>query len=124
MGSYTPREVTVFDTIHSSIKVADGVADTQDFLMDSKRVQVGAKGYANIVNNTLDVTTSVKLARSKTAIEKLLDSPIFVRAHGPFDALQFELDKLKYEGIVVVNDTLYLVNDATARLNIYRIKNN
>jgi len=38
--------------------------------------------------------------------------------------LQFDLDRVKYEGIVVMNDTLFLVNDATARLNIYKIKTN
>lgn len=37
--------------------------------------------------------------------------------------MQFELGALKYEGIVIANDTLYLVNDATAKLNIYIIKN-
>ena len=118
MGSYTPREVTVFDTIHSSIKVANGVADTQDFLMDSKRVQVGAQGYANIVNNTLDVTSWVKLARSKTAIEKVLDSPIYVRAHGPFAALQFELDK----GRLKESTTDVLKNEAKAKLDAEKQK--
>jgi len=118
MGSYTPREVTVFDTIHSSIKVANGVADTQDFLMDSKRVQVGAQGHANVVNNTLDVTSWVKLARSKTAIEKVLDSPIYVRAHGPFAALQFELDK----GRLKESTTDVLKNEAKAKLDAEKQK--
>lgn len=92
MGSYSPREVTVFDTIHSTVKLANGKADTQDFLMDSKRVQVGAKGYADIIENSMDVTSSVKLARSKTALEKVLDQPIFVRIHGPFEALEYSID--------------------------------
>lgn len=93
MGSYKPREVTVFDKIHSTINLADGKARTDDFLMDSKRVQVTAKGYADIMQNTLDVTSTVKLPRAKTAAEKLLDEPVYVRVHGPFDALQYELDK-------------------------------
>lgn len=38
--------------------------------------------------------------------------------------LTFNLDELKYEGVVVDNDMVYLINDATARLNIYKIKTN
>ncbi len=38
--------------------------------------------------------------------------------------LTFNLDELKYEGVVVDNDMVYLINDATAELNIYKIKNN
>jgi len=101
MGSYSPREVTVFDTIHSSIKLANGKADTQDFLMDSKRVQVGAKGYADIINNSMDITSSVKLARSKTALEKVLDQPIFVRVHGPFEALEYDIDSKRLKDSTV-----------------------
>lgn len=35
----------------------------------------------------------------------------------------FDLDQTKYEGIVIDNDLLYVINDATTRLTIYRIKN-
>jgi AsmA protein len=93
MGSYKPREVTVFDKIHSTINIANGKARTDDFIMDSKRVKVGAKGYADIMQDKLDVTSSVQLPRGKTGIEKMLDSPLFVRIHGPFNALEYELDK-------------------------------
>jgi len=92
MGSYSPREVTVFDKIHSTVKLADGKAKTNDFLMDSKRVQVTAKGHVDIMENSLDVMTSTRLPRGKTAVEKLLDEPMFVRVHGPFDALQYKID--------------------------------
>jgi AsmA protein len=92
MGSYSPREVTVFDKIHSTVNLSDGKATTDDFLMDSKRVQVTAKGHVDIMENTMDVTTSTKLPRGKTAVEKLLDEPMFVRVHGPFDALQYKID--------------------------------
>jgi AsmA protein len=92
MGDYEPREVTVFDLIHSTVKLAKGKARTDDFIMDSKRVKIGAKGYADIVQDTMDMTASIKLARSKTALEKVLDSPLFVRVHGPFSALQYDLD--------------------------------
>lgn len=92
MGDYSPREVTVFDLIHGTVNLKKGKARTDDFIMDSKRVQVGAKGYADIMQDTLDVTSSIKLVRSKTALEKVLDDPLFIRIHGPFDTLQYDLD--------------------------------
>jgi len=93
MGSYKPREVTVFDKIYSTINLADGKARTDDFLMDSKRVQIKADGYADIVQNKLDVNTSVRLPRGKTVAEKIFDEPLYVRVYGPFDALEYEIDK-------------------------------
>ena len=36
--------------------------------------------------------------------------------------LKFSLDDLKYEGIVIDDDIVYLINDATGRLNVYKIK--
>ena len=92
MGNYRPREVTVFDKIHSTVKLADGKAQTDDFLMSAERVQVTAKGHVDIMQDTVDVVSSVALPRGKTAVEKVLDKPVFVRVHGPFDALQYDLD--------------------------------
>jgi AsmA protein len=92
MGNYRPREVTVFDKIYSTVKLADGKARTDDFLMSAERVQVTAKGHVDIMQDTVDVLSSVALPRGKTAVEKILDEPIFVRVHGPFDALQYDLD--------------------------------
>ena len=37
--------------------------------------------------------------------------------------MTYNLDALKYEGIVIDNDLIYLVNDATSKLNVYRVKN-
>ena len=34
----------------------------------------------------------------------------------------FYLDELKYEGVVIDHDIVYLINDATAKLNNYKIK--
>jgi len=93
MGKYTPREVTVFDRIHSTVKLAEGKARTNDFIMESKRVEVTAKGYTDIMKNTLDMLTGLRLPRSKTAAEKIFNEPQYVRVHGPFDALEFDLDK-------------------------------
>ncbi len=36
--------------------------------------------------------------------------------------LTFDLDELKYEGVVIDNDLVYLINDATGKMNIYKIK--
>ena len=91
-GSYQPRQVTVFENIHSTVKLADGKARTDDFLMDSERVQVTAKGHVDIMQNSLDVISSVKLPRGQTALEKVLDEPMFVHVHGPFAALEYDLD--------------------------------
>jgi AsmA protein len=91
-GNYKPRQVTVFDTIHSTVKLADGKARTDDFLMDSLRVQVKAKGYVDIMQNTVDVTSSVRLPRGQTALEKVLDEPMYVHVHGPFATLKYDLD--------------------------------
>lgn len=113
MGSYKPREVTVFDKIHSTVNLAKGKASTNDFLMDSKRVQVRAEGIADIMKNTLDVTTSVKLPRAKTTVEKIFDEPVYVRVHGPFDALQYELDKNRLKA----STTDVLKNQAKAKLD-------
>ncbi len=38
--------------------------------------------------------------------------------------MAFNLGELKFEGIAIDGDMIYLVNDATAKLNIYKIKNN
>jgi cell division ATPase FtsA len=81
--------------------------------MDSKRVQVRAKGHADIMQNTLDVTSSVKLPRAKTAAEKIFDEPVYVRVHGPFDALQYELDKDKLKA----STTDVLKEQAKAKLD-------
>jgi AsmA protein len=112
-GSYKPRDVTVFDTIHSTINLASGKARTDDFLMDSKRVQVNAKGHVDMMQNTLDVTSSIKLPRSKTAIEKMLHEPLYVRVHGPFDALQYDLDTDRLKK----STTDILENEAKAKLD-------
>lgn len=34
----------------------------------------------------------------------------------------FSLDDLKYEGVVIHDDVVYLINDATGKLNVYNIK--
>jgi len=92
MGKYKPREVTVFDRIYSTINLSGGQARTDDFVMESKRVEITAKGHANIMSDTLDMVTGLRLPRGKTAAEKIFDEPQYVHVHGPFDALEFDLD--------------------------------
>ena len=113
MGSYKPREVTVFDTIHSTVNLADGKARTDDFLMSAKRVKVTAEGHVDIMRDTLDVNTSVSLPRGKTAVEKILDEPVFVRVYGPFDALEYKLDTDRLKK----STTDVLKNEAKAKLD-------
>jgi len=112
-GSYKPRQVTVFDTIHSTVNLANGKAHTDDFLMDSLRVQVKAKGYVDIIQNTVDVTSSVRLPRGQTALEKILDEPMYVHVHGPFAALQYDLDTDRLKK----STTDVLENEARAKLD-------
>jgi AsmA protein len=111
-GNYKPRQVTVFDTIHSTVNLADGKARTDDFLMDSLRVQVKAKGFVDIMQNTVDVTSSVRLPRGQTALEKVLDEPMYVHVHGPFAALQYDLDTDRLKK----STTDVLENEARAKL--------
>ncbi len=113
MGKYKPRKVTVFDKIHSTVNIANGKARTDDFLMDSRRVKVTAKGHVDIMRDALDIVSSVQLPRAKTAIEKIFDEPVFVRIHGPFDALEYELDKDKLKK----STTDVLKNEAKAKLD-------
>ena len=94
-GDYQPRKVTVFETIHDTAKINNGQVTTKDFLMDSKRVVIKAQGKADIMVNTMDVTASTKLVRNKTTLEKLLKEPLYVRIHGPFDALAYDVDTKK-----------------------------
>jgi hypothetical protein len=35
--------------------------------------------------------------------------------------MSFKLDDIKYEGVVVDNDMVYLVNDATSNMELYKI---
>jgi AsmA protein len=113
MGSYKPRKVTVFDKIHSTVNLANGKARTNDFLMDSKRVQVRAKGHVDIMQNRLDVTSSIKLPRAKTVAEKIFDEPLYVRSFGPFEALEHKIDTDRLKK----STTDVLKNEAKARIN-------
>jgi len=114
MSNYKPRQVTVFDKIFSTFNLADGKARTNDFIMSSKRVVVGAKGDIDIVNNEMDMMTSVKLPRGKTSFEKIFNEPMFVHVFGPFDALEYKIDTSKLKS----STTDVLRNQAKAKLDV------
>jgi AsmA protein len=118
MSSYKPRQVIVFDKIFSTVNLADGRATTDDFIMAAQRVNVGATGHVDIMNNTMDMKTTVTLPRGKTTLEKILDEPMPVRVYGPFDALEYELDtdRLKKATSSVLQD------EAKAKLAIEKQK--
>jgi AsmA protein len=113
MGDYSPREVTVFDSVTGNVKLADGKATTDDFLMDSRRVDVGAEGFVDIMQNSTDMTTWVHLPRGKTTLEKIFDQPLYVRVHGPFTALEFAIDEDKLKA----STTDVLEAEAKAKLD-------
>ncbi len=118
MGKYKPREVTVFDKIYSTVKLANGKARTDDFIMDSKRVVVTANGYVDIMKNNLDMNAGLKLPRAKTVVEKIFNEPQYVRVHGPFNALQYDLDKKQLKK----STTGALQNEAKAKLDAEKKK--
>ncbi len=100
MGDYKPRDVTVFDSIHGIFNMAQGQVKTNDFLMDSKRVKVGAEGSVDIVRNSLNILSSIELPKEKskkdtgaaTSPLKTLREVLYVRVKGPFEALEYKID--------------------------------
>ena len=100
MGNYKPRDVTVFDSIHGIFNMAQGQVQTNDFLMSAKRVKVGAEGSVDIVQNSLNVLSSVELPKEKnkaiadaaTSPLKTLREVLYVRVKGPFEALEYKVD--------------------------------
>ena len=100
LSDYKPREVTAFEIISDTAIIKDGKIQTSDFLMDSNRMTIKAKGFADIMQNSMDVTSSLQLKRGKASAEKILDEPLHVRAHGPFSQLKFSIDTSAVAAIV------------------------
>lgn len=95
VSEYKAKQKTVFDVIHGTVNLAKGKARTDDFLMSSSQVQVEAKGQSDLLQNTLDIISSTKLKSSRTTLDKVLAEPVHVRVHGPFDALEYDLDRTR-----------------------------
>jgi AsmA protein len=93
-GKYQPKQTTAFRKIHASAVIAQGKLSNDDFIMDSKRIKVTGKGEVDIVNNTMDYNALIDLSleRKKTFAEKLLDEPMGVHVHGPFEKLAIDPD--------------------------------
>lgn len=95
VSEYKAKQKTVFDVIHSTVNLARGKATTNDFIMRSPQVQVTAEGQVDIIQNTMDVTSSTKLTSNRATLDKMLAEPIYVRVYGPFDALAYDLDRTR-----------------------------
>jgi AsmA protein len=126
MGSYKPRDVTVFDSIHGLFNMAQGKVQINKFLMDSDRVQVGAEGSVDIVQNSMDVLSSVELPKEKakagsaasTSPVQTLREALYVRVKGPFEALEYKLDT----GRLKKSISNALKNEAKAKLEAEKQK--
>ena len=94
-GSFDPKTKTAFNRIHASAIVANGDITNKDLILDSSRIKVKGEGVVNIVRNDMDyrALVDVEPTRRQTAAEKLLDQPLSVRIHGPFEQLAYDVDK-------------------------------
>ena len=94
-GSFNPQTKTAFHRVHASAVVADGDITNKDLILDSSRIKVKGEGVVNIVRNDMDYNALVDIepTRRKTTAEKLLDQPLAVRIHGPFEQLVYDVDK-------------------------------
>ncbi len=94
-GSFDPETRTAFNRVHASAVVANGDITNKDLILDSSRVKVKGEGVANIVRNDMDykAVVDVEPTRRDTTAEKLLDQPLSIRIHGPFEQLAYDVDK-------------------------------
>jgi AsmA protein len=94
-GSFDPQTKTAFNRIHASAVIANGDVTNNDLVLDSNRVKVKGAGVINIVRNDMDYKALVDIepTRQQTTAEKLLDQPLSIRVHGPFEQLAYDVDK-------------------------------
>ncbi|MBT8128860.1 MAG: AsmA family protein, partial [Gammaproteobacteria bacterium] len=94
-GSLDPETKTAFNRVHASAVVANGDITNKDLILDSSRVKVKGEGVVNIVRNDMDykALVDVEPARRDTTAEKLLDQPLSIRIHGPFEQLAYDVDR-------------------------------
>jgi AsmA protein len=94
-GSLDPETKTAFNRVHASATVANGDITNKDLILDSSRVKVKGEGVVNIVRDDMDYRALVDIepTRSQTTAEKLLDQPLSIRIHGPFEQLAYDVDK-------------------------------
>lgn len=94
-GSLNPQTKTAFNRVHASAKLANGDITNKDLILDSSRLKVKGEGVVNIMRNDMDYNALVDIepAKRQTTAEKLLDQPLAVRIHGPFEQLSYDVDK-------------------------------
>jgi len=94
-GSFDPKTKTAFNRVHASAIVANGDITNKDLILDSSRIKVKGEGVANIVRNDMDykALVDVEPTRRQTTAEKLLDQPLSIHIHGPFEQLAYDVDK-------------------------------
>jgi len=94
-GNLDPETKTAFNRVHASAVVANGDITNKDLILDSSRVKVKGEGVVNIVRNDMDykALVDVEPARRDTTAEKLLDQPLSIRIHGPFEQLAYDVDR-------------------------------
>ena len=94
-GTFDPQTKTAFHRVHASAKVANGDVTNKDLVLDSSRIKVKGEGVLNIIRNDMDYRALIDIepASRQTTAEKLLDQPLAVRVHGPFEQLAYDVDK-------------------------------
>ena len=94
-GTFVPGTRTAFNRVHASATMADGDITNKDLILDSSRIKVSGQGVINIIRNDMDYNALIDIepTRQQTTAEKLLDQPLAVRIHGPFEQLAYDVDK-------------------------------
>jgi len=94
-GSFDPQTKTAFTRAHASATIANGDVTNPDLILDSSRIKVKGQGVANIIRNDMDYNALIDIepSRRQTIAEKLLDQPLAVRIHGPFEQLAYDVDE-------------------------------
>jgi AsmA protein len=94
-GSFDPQTKTAFTRAHASATIANGDITNPDLILDSSRIKVKGQGVANIIRNDMDYNALIDIepSRRQTTAEKLLDQPLAVRIHGPFEQLAYDVDE-------------------------------
>jgi AsmA protein len=113
-GSFDPQTKTAFNRAHASAVIANGDITNPDLILDSSRIKVKGQGVVNIMRNDMDYNALVDIepSRRQTTAEKLLDQPLAVHIHGPFEQLAYDIDKNQ------LKDALSNMLEAEARAKV------
>ena len=94
-GSFDPQTKTAFNRAHASAVIKNGDITNPDLILDSSRIKVKGQGVVNIIRNDMDYNAHIDIepTRRQTTAEKLLDQPLSVHIHGPFEQLTYDVDR-------------------------------